>query len=249
MPTVRDLTALYENFMLSPRPGPGVCGTCFNLTDGYERCYSCAHQPSVVDAVAPISYSVAHEQLHHALASYKRLDGDVARRLGIQLAAVLWRFLEEHERCIASTTGVESFPVVATVPSAHRDRDDQHPLRWIVADVAGPTRGRHERLLQRSDARVDPRAFDPDKYVATRALNGEPVLLIDDTWTTGANAQSSAAALRAAGAGPVAAVVIGRHVNRDWHGNDRHLRDLKRPFSWSRCALCSGAEIELRATA
>ncbi len=66
------------------------------------------------------------------------------------------------------------------------------------------------------------------------------MLLIDDTWTTGANAQSAAAALKSAGAGPVAAVVIGRHLNREWHENDRHIRGIARQFEWSRCALCDG---------
>ncbi|MDQ6806616.1 MAG: hypothetical protein M3065_16990, partial [Actinomycetota bacterium] len=59
MPTVGELTALYTNFMVGPRPGRGVCRTCFNLTDGYTRCYACAHGESWLDAVAPISYSVA----------------------------------------------------------------------------------------------------------------------------------------------------------------------------------------------
>jgi orotate phosphoribosyltransferase len=75
-----------------------------------------------------------------------------------------------------------------------------------------------------------------------RSLHGEPVLLIDDTWTTGANAQSAAAALKLAGAGSVAAVVIGRHVNRDWHGNELKLRALATPFDWRGCALCSPPE-------
>jgi hypothetical protein len=37
----------------------------------------------------------------------------------------------------------------------------------------------------------------------------------------------------------VAAIVIGRHLNRDWHENDRRLRGITRPFDWSRCALCN----------
>ena len=241
MPRVRELTALYENFMLSPRAGPSVCATCFNLTDGYRRCYACANQEAVIDAVGPISYSVAHEQLHHALASYKRLRGEVARRIGIQLAAVLWRYLDAHEPCAARAVGADSFPIVTTVPSGDRQRDDRHPLRWIVADLVGPTRDRYERLLTRSATDVDPRAFDAGKYVALRELGGESVLLIDDTWTTGANAQSAAAALRAAGAGPIAAVVIGRHVNRGWRDNDARLGALERPFDWRRCVRCAEA--------
>ena len=90
---------------------------------------------------------------------------------------------------------------------------------------------------------MDARAFDADKYIAVRALDGEPVLLIDDTWTTGANAQSAAAALRAAGAGPLAAVVVGRHVSRGWNENDSQLRALDEPFDWSRCPLCASVDV------
>lgn len=249
MPTVRDMSELYENFMIGPRPGPGVCVRCFNLTDGYQRCYACAHCENLLDALAPISYSVAREQLHHALASYKRLSGEVAHRLGIQLAAVLWRHLQAHEPCVASAAGVgrrggeRSFQIVTTVPSGDQHRDDRQPLRWIVGELVGPTRERYERLVTRTAAVVDARAFDPEKFTATRLLDGEAILLIDDTWTTGANAQSAAAALKAAGAGPVGAVVIGRHVNREWHDNDRRLKALGGRFDWSRCALCADARV------
>lgn len=242
MPTIREMSAPYENFMLGPRPGPGVCKQCFNLIDGYERCYACVRQPHVLATVAPISYSVAHEQLHHALASYKRMSGAAGRRLAMQLAAVLWRFLTVHERCVARATGVESFPLVTTVPSSDRLRDENHPLRWIVSALVDPTRDRYERLLRRSSCEADAHAFTPEKFAAERELSGEPVLLIDDTWTTGANAQSAAATLRGAGAGGLAAVVIGRHVNRDWHQNDRRLRALATPFEWRYCGLCAQVE-------
>src|SRR5947209_15132832 len=135
MPSVAELAAPYGNFMLAPQPGPGVCRICFNLTDGYDRCYACTHVPHHLDVVAPISYSVAHEQLHHALAAYKRVDGAVGRRLAIQLAAVLWRYLESHEPCIAQAAGARAFDLVTTVPSGDQSRDEQHPLRWIVSEL------------------------------------------------------------------------------------------------------------------
>jgi predicted amidophosphoribosyltransferase len=239
MPTVGELSALYGNFMLGPRPGPDVCSVCFNLTDGYARCYACAHGGDWLDAVAPISYSVAGEQLHHALATYKRRPGVVAERFGVELAAVLWRHLAGHERCLARAAAADAFELVATVPSSDRARDDSHPLRQLVGELVGPTRGRHQRLLRRTAARIDQHAFSLDKYASEVELSGQSVLLVDDTWTTGANAQSAAAALRAAGAGRVAAVVIGRHLNRGWHQNDRRLRGLTQPFEWNRCSLCT----------
>ena len=250
MATVAELTAPYENFMLAPRRGPDVCEICFTFTRGYARCYACAGTEQAIDVMAPISYSVAHEQLHHALAAYKREPGRIGRRLAVALAAVLWRHLAVHERCLAgAAAGAASdtarfepyssrFELVTTVPSSDPERDENHPLRAIVGELAGPTRARHQRLLRRTDRPVAPRCADPEKFAPTRLLNGESVLLIDDTWTSGANAQSAAAALKAASAGPVAALVIGRHLKRDWHENGNRLGDISTPFDWNVCALC-----------
>jgi len=243
MATVAELTAPYENFLFAPRRGPGVCEVCFTFTRGYSRCYACAGTRQALDAMAPISYSIAHEQLHHVLAAYKREPGRLGRRLAVQLAAVLWRHLAAHERCLAGAAArnshAERFELVTTVPSSDAARDAAHPLPAIVGELAGPTRDRHQRLLRRSDRPVAPHSADPEKFACTRRLSGEPVLLIDDTWTSGANAQSAAAALKAAGAGPVAALVIGRHLKRDWHENTRRLGDISLPFDWSECALCA----------
>jgi predicted amidophosphoribosyltransferase len=238
MPSVAELSAPYANFMLGPRPGPDVCELCFNFTRGHQRCYACARNPAALDAVLPISYSVATEQLHRALLGYKRLTGTVARRLERELGAVLWRFLAIHERCVANAAAVKEFALVTTVPSGDRGRDLTHPLRGMVGELVGPTHQRYQLLLMRSRTEVPARAFSADKFEALRDLDGEPVLLIDDTWTTGASAQSAAATLRNAGAGPVAAVVIGRHMNREWEDNHRRLRGIPLPFDWDRCALC-----------
>ena len=239
-----------ERLLLSPRPGPCVCATCFNLIDGYERCFACSHGRDVLDAFAPISYSVAHEPLHQVLFGYKRLPPVIARALASELQQILQRYLERHERCVALHAGTSSFDLITTVPSGSRHRDEHHPLRRIVTAALDSDKVRHERLLVRSSFETGERAHDFLKYLAVRPFDGESVLLVDDTWTTGANAQSAAAALKAAGAGPVGAIVIGRHVNRDWHDNDRRLAALVGRFDWTRCALCaataSGARPSLR---
>jgi hypothetical protein len=239
MPTVADLSGPYENFMRGPRPGPAVCEVCFNLTDGYRRCYACAHGGRCLDGVAPISYSVAGGQLHYVLAAYKRRTDAVARRLGLELAAVMWRFLIGHERCLAAAAGVDGFPVVTTVPSSERDHDDAHPLHAIVGELVGPVRARHARLLRRTGMPAPAHEFSSEKFETSADLSERPVLLIDDTWTTGANAQSAAATLKAAGAPRVAAVVLGRYLNRDWHENDRRISGLPPRFDWNSCALCA----------
>jgi hypothetical protein len=240
MATVRQLTALDETFMVTPRLREGVCRKCFNLIEGHERCYACANGGDALAAMLPISYSIGHEQLHHALGGYKRTGGRVSRHLAMELAGMLWRFLDRHEACLARAAQTAGFALVTTVPSTDPVRDQEHPLRLVVGELVGLTRARYGDLLRRSQAAVAERAFDVRKFAVSGPLSGEPVLLIDDTWTTGANAQSAAAALRAAGAGPVAAIVIGRHINRDWGNNDRRLRALP-PFDWNACALCAEA--------
>jgi predicted phosphoribosyltransferase len=232
--------------MFGPRHGDGVCTFCFNLTRGFERCYCCARGELALTAVVPISYSVGGERLHHALMGYKRLNGEIARRLTAELAAVLWRFLSLHEQCVAAAARVSGFELVTTVPSGARERDKQHPLRRIVGDLVGPTRERYRQLLRRSLAPVAPREVNADKFEPLTRLRGERVLLIDDTWTTGASARSAAVALHGAGAGPVATVVIGRYLNRCWRDNARRLVDLEPAFDWACCAACGRTDRDER---
>ena len=125
------------------------------------------------------SYSVAHEQLHHALAGYKRIGGDAGRRLCFELAAVLWRFLALHELCVARAAAVRRFELVTSVPSGSIERDEHQPLRRLLADLVEPTRDRYERLLQRTEIEVPARSASEEKYRAARSLNGESILLID----------------------------------------------------------------------
>ncbi len=187
----------------------------------------------------PISYSVGGEWLHRAIASYKRdADPSVGDAIAV-LTTICERFVAVHERCLAAEAGVAEFDLVTTVPSGAHTRDVRHPLRRIVGQLMETTRDRHQRLLRRSAVAAVPRAYDPARYVPTRRLHGEAVLLIDDMWTSGASAQSAAAVLLEAGAGVVAAIVIARHLNRGWSENDARLRTVAaRGFGFERCALC-----------
>ena len=238
MPTVAELSGAYENFLLNPRPGPGICRRCFTFVDpGYTTCYPCRQQSQMLECYVPVSYSVAHGQLHHALAGYKRAGGRTARRFQLGLAAVLWRFLADHEACLAGAAGVPAFDLVTTVPSGDCQRDLAHPLPEIVGQLVAPTRDRYERVLARSAKPVVERAFDREKCTVSRRLDDACVLLVDDTWTTGASAQSAAAALLDAGAAVVAAVTIGRHVNPEWGDTEQRLRELPRGFDWDTCGV------------
>jgi hypothetical protein len=249
MATIDELSDQYANFMVTPGPaGSGFCDVCWTTIDpGYRQCYPCSQTPEHIRVVLPITYSVDREQMHVALRSYKDGWGGDERdstrnRFTVQLGAVLSRFLSAHEACLAAAAGVTSFDVVTIVPPRDADR---WRLDWIVRVGCTVTAGRYEQLLRATGTPAD-KSYDPSRYSAVRALRGEAVLLIDDTWTQGRTAQSAGAALEAAGA-TVAAVVIGRHLNPMW----KPIRDSKVtnadllknqvPFSWERCALCGGS--------
>jgi len=76
--------------------------------------------------------------------------------------------------------------------------------------------------------------------VVTANVRDRQVLLIDDTFTSGAGVQSAASALRMAGAIVPAAVVIGRYIDPDFNQPSRELWNLahERSFSFERCCLC-----------
>jgi predicted amidophosphoribosyltransferase len=242
LPTVAELSAPYTNFLINPLApdAAGVCAVCLTFTDGRATCFPCGKRPRFADAALAVSYSIAFGQLHTALAQYKRRTGPAAAALRLQLAAVLWRFLRAHEPCLARHAGVERFELVTTVPSGHQARDATHPLPRIVGELVGDTRDRYRRLLARSGTAVEPRTVDCGKFNPAEDLAGEAVLLIDDTWTSGASVQSAAGALKTAGAGKVAVLVIGRHVSSEYRDNAARLRALPRGFDWDRCAVHRG---------
>jgi predicted amidophosphoribosyltransferase len=168
------------------------------------------------------------------------------RSFQIRLTAVLWRFLEEHEPCMATAVGVDGFDLVTTVPSRDQRRDEAHPLRTMVGAWCRHTAPRHRRMLYRTDEPATQHVFTTARYAVTQPLDGQNVLLIEDTWTKGANAQSAAYALRRAGARVVALAVIGRHINRDHGDNAERLDALDREFDWDRCWRHTGNADEQR---
>ncbi len=220
--------------------GPGICGLCRGFPkDGYDENYGCGFNPKHLDAVAIISYAPGLGQLHTVLRGYKDNGVEIVRQRSLRsLTAVLWLFLVKHEACVAAAAGVEGFDLVTVVPSKMPDRDEERgQLRTMVGEMCGQTRERFERVLYATGDGTDSHEFDAQRYAATRPLDGLRVLLIDDTWTTGASAQSAASALKDAGASTVALVAIGHYIRRDYKDHGARLDALPSGFSWDTCAV------------
>ena len=80
-----------------------------------------------------------------------------------------------------------------------------------------------------------------DRFRLTRSVDGEAVLVLDDTFTRGPTIFSAVAALRQAGALIVGPVVIGRYVKPGW-APSRELLGWLGERSWDdeRCCRCDG---------
>ena len=187
----------------------------------------------VLDSMAP-----AGEQFARELYTYKRDTVPVAFRQQrtIGLAAVLWRWLAFHEGHLAAATGLDSFQIITSIPSTN-NRVGPHPLQTLVSEIVVGSGDRYRDLLV--TARTDlGREVSTDRFVVTGRLRGQKVLLVDDTWTTGARAQSASAALKLAGAERVGFVAIGRWFTTGYREDAQLLRRAKSEgWSWDRCCL------------
>lgn len=224
-------------------PGPTVCAVCRTFNEGYTTCYRCGHQPGHLTRVVPITYSVQSLQMHTALRGYKDDPPESRGYPTRRLLAILWRFLETHEACVARASNVAAFDVVTSTPSSTPQSDEgRSGLRTLVQNC-GPVRDRYKRVLRPApNAPPSSHSYNGDRYQPTEDLTGARVLLIDDTWTTGAHAQAAAAALRAAGAATVSAVVIGRHIDPNRSVTPErtsidYWNELSRAFDWDTCAV------------
>jgi hypothetical protein len=251
VPTVVELSAPYENHLIPVLPaGPGVCAICHTVVVGdWPRCFKCnaapSELPATANAVGFVALAVKGEQLARELWFYKdqRYPASTRQKPTFGLAAILWRWLAEHEPCLAEAAGTDEFPVVTTVPSTKKRA--QHPLDYVVGSLIGATKDRYIPLLAAQDDDDGGCEFGEDRFRMIEPLtNGTPILLVDDTFTTGSRLQSAAAALRAANSGPVGALCIGRHFNRrpdreDYRApaEEYYKAARARGWDWSQCCL------------
>jgi predicted amidophosphoribosyltransferase len=227
------LPGLYQ-----PRGTSMSCLVCRGpLRPGYTRCYQCTQhlllgEGSLADVVAPVSYAMRGTAFALALARYKSTQDKPAQNQSAQyqsaqyqsaqyqsaqnqsgqrdeaeaLLALLLAFLRDHGPCVWRQADMPAPGLLAVVPSGW-GRQGTHPLLRLVAPRLRmplvPLTLRHGE---------QGRDLNASRFVAG-PTEGADVLLLDDTWVSGASIQSAAVALKRAGAGRVAAVVLGRYLN------------------------------------
>lgn len=226
-----------------PVAGPGVCRVCYSGTGtGYSSCNSCYVTMGQVShpttKVVPISLYTLSSQYWNILRYYK--DGSQTQRatFGIVLAATIARFTALHWACMSRMLGGE--PDAVTIVPSTRGRSGGHPLAAVVKRVSR-LRSLYEPTLVRGPGGIAHRKASDDCFIVTADVNGRRILVIEDTFTTGARTQSAGSALQLAGAASVGVVTAGRVINPDWNENCQQIWQAARasPFTFEVCVLCA----------
>jgi hypothetical protein len=160
--------------------------------------------------------------LYAVLMGYKESPvAEARRRFTPMVRTLLDAFLTVHAPCLAAVAGG---PIEVVLPVPSTARPGGSPLAGVgglAEDACRRTDGARWApcALRRGDApvghmRPDARAFTIAS-AARPELASRRCLLLDDTYVSGARAQSAAAALRRAGARTVVIVVLGRVLRPD----------------------------------
>ena len=235
MPTVGELTdPNISMYVPVPPAGDGICRTCHNASPLGAYCPSCNRTRGgvehPVELVIPISLTRKDKerQLYDVLRGYKGSpDADVRWQHQLHIAAILYRFLHWHEAHINAAAGID-FDTITIVPSKS-GREGQHPLEAAI-NLVKPLREHYVSMLVPGPGVIGRNEPAADGFVSATEVNGRAVLLIDDTFTTGAKVQSAAHALKLAGNEVVAALVLGRLVDVQEPGEETapHIAELMR---------------------
>ena len=171
--------------------------------------------------VFPVRLCPLPGPLYRVLLGYKESPvGEARARFAPMVRLLFDGFLADHAACLATAAG-GPFDHVLAVPSTARPCGS--PLQGVegLADSATARTGApwSPHLLTRGSRPMG--HMQPDRSgfavaaASAGAVRGTRILLLDDTYVSGARAQSAAAGLRRAGARSVVIVVLGRVLRTD----------------------------------
>lgn len=218
-----------------------TCVTCTAPVDGYTRCAKCHQDASVAglaDIVVPLAYVMARTQSGLMMRQYK---DDSSPHVRASHSAVLSRLLylgiARHQKCVEAVVGKPVSRRLAIPSSA--GRVGEHPFvaiaRVMNAVEATP------QLVPRTDTVFGDREVTPARFALSPAgarFDGQHVMILDDTWTSGSRTQSTAVLLRQHGAELISVMTVARWIEPGWANNQAFIRQrLTTDFDPDRCPV------------
>jgi predicted amidophosphoribosyltransferase len=229
-----------------PRDAPDVCPLCRSgRTRRDHLCFSCERTSAQVtypcDLVVPISYYTTPSPLRDRMHDYKQHPDPGVREVQARLvAAIAARYLVQHHDAFVARFG--EWDEVVAVPSTHHAGVAalQSAIETNYPEAIGP----FTRPLVRGPGHMSFNQASTTGFVLADGsdVTDHRILLLDDTFTTGARLQSAHHSLVEAGATVVTAVVVTRKINPDArYGSDRLWeRQIRVPFQFAAAPWWAG---------
>jgi hypothetical protein len=152
---------------------------------------------------------------YSALWTYK---GGQFHEHGPTIGALTYRWLRAHRRDLEDLLD-GPIDYLTIVPSKRgKETYATQPLRLALSLV--PAMGKRVKETLRCDRPLTTRLadYDPSVFETVRDVAGDRIILIEDTWISGATALSAAGNLIEAGAAAVVVVPIAREIQTAFHG-------------------------------
>lgn len=230
------------------RSTPGVCDVCAGPATS-ARCSRCAGHAtefgaSLADHVLLLTYVRGRApQMHqsaHTVLAYKQTPP--AEKCAKDMALMVLAATYIHHDCIGAVAG-RAWNAVTFVPSARRPGPD-HPVAELARQVTPSGVEQRLRLGVGSDPQDGNRDVRSDRFIVPpmyrSRVEGQHVLLVDDTWTSGCKMQSAALALRSAGAATITALCVARWCRDDWPDHRALLDSCTEPYDAMVCPVNGG---------
>lgn len=209
-----------------------VC--CTPVLPQYPRCVQCnkhlASEHQLADRVGSLIYAVEPTSQSYLLVSNYKTNAAGPNML-LQMAALLGLGLRGHATCAMKLAGAKSTGW-AVVPST-KGRSTLHEYASQLAQTESHNLGIEFLGCGRRDRNIHP------EYWKVDVARGIPdhVILIDDSWVSGAHAQGVAAALKAVGVSQVSIFTVANVLDPNWEPNPSFIREHLAPpaFDKLRC--------------
>lgn len=209
------MTGAHAALTMPPRESSDVCGTCRSWRSrDYSVCWNCQmaiDEFGMATPVLPVTLYEKPSELREWVTFYKSSRGDLVAQYAQLLRRTLDQFLEVYEAAIQEDFG--PFDYATPVPSAGSAEGAVSGLFGSSSSQLAPLR---QSLRFASGALAKPATYDSSWFSVAQDVRGKRIVVVDDVYTSGARAQSAAAALRQNGAEVPLIVVIARRINPDF---------------------------------
>jgi hypothetical protein len=215
------------NYLYNPVRWPNLtCDKCAGFREGYQRCYKCEFEyGGAADLVGSMIFAGDDLQSGKLMYGYKSAAPGPSHVRTVKTLVSL--ALRGHISCAGTLVGLTTTHW-ATVPSL-RHIGSQHPFREILKTILPADREIVVSATEAAAIAQDRRRFEPAFYaLGTPVPKDTHVMVIDDTYTSGAHSQSVSLKLKQAGASKVSVLTVARWLDMEKGPVRQFFRDRVR---------------------